>query len=325
MIKVLVTGGAGYIGSHAVKALARSGREVVTVDNLSTGFREAVLYGRFYRCDLLDREGLLAIMQKEKPQAVMHFAARIIVPESVEKPLLYYRNNVAGTMMLLEAMQEAGVSDLIFSSTAAVYGVPEAVPISETAPAVPINPYGHTKQMMEQVMRDCARATGLRYVALRYFNVAGADPDGELGERKEDATHLITVSTRAAAGHVPGLTVFGTDYDTPDGTCIRDYIHVSDLAGAHVQALDYLLSGGESGVFNCGYGRGYSVREVVAAVKQVTGRDFPVTLAGRRAGDPPVLVADPGRLREKLGWRPRYDDLDFIIRTAWQWEQRNGG
>lgn len=324
MTKILVTGGAGYIGSHAVKALAKKGYDVVTVDNLSTGFKEAVKYGRFYQNDLLDREGLLKIMAMERPDAVMHFAAMIIVPESVAKPLAYYQNNVAGTVVLLEVMQELGIDKLIFSSTAAVYGVPDVLPISEVAATAPINPYGHSKHMMEQVMSDCALASGLRYVALRYFNVAGADPEGELGERKVNATHLITVATRAAAGKLTGLTVFGTDYPTPDGTCIRDYIHVSDLAEVHVKALGYLLAGGESSVFNCGYGRGYSVLEVEEAVKRVTGRDFLVTFAGRRAGDPPVLVADSSQLRKKLAWRANYDNLDFIIRTAWEWEQKTG-
>ncbi len=321
MTKVLVAGGAGYIGSHVVKALGVKGYDVVTVDNLSTGFRDAVLYGRFYECDLLDKDELSRIMEKEKPDAVLDFAALIVVPESVEKPLAYYRNNVIGTVNLLEVMHEHQVNKFIFSSTAAVYGILEETPIKEAAATIPINPYGHSKAMMEQVMKDYAHTSPLRYVALRYFNVAGADPDGQLGERKANATHLVTLATRAAAGKVAELRVFGTDYDTPDGTCIRDYIHVSDLADVHVAALEYLLQGGESETFNCGYGRGASVMDVVTAAKRVTGADFPVVLSGRRAGDPPALVADPGRIKEKLGWQAKYDDLDVIIKTAWEWEK----
>jgi UDP-glucose 4-epimerase len=322
MTKILVVGGAGYIGSHVVKALGAKGYDVATVDNLSTGFRDAVLYGRFYKCDLLDKDCLKDIIAREKPDAVMHFAALIIVPESVEEPLLYYNNNITGTINLLNAMHELGVDKLIFSSTAAVYGIPGVIPIKEGTGLAPINPYGHSKAMMEQVMNDCAAAWGLRYVALRYFNVAGADPEGQLGERKESATHLITVATRVAHGRLPALKIFGTDYDTPDGTCIRDYIHVSDLAEAHVAALRYLLQGGESSIFNCGYGRGASVLEVLDAVRRVTGNSFKVEPAARRAGDPPALVADSARIKIKLGWESKHDDLDFIIKTAWEWEQK---
>ena len=320
--KVLVTGGAGYIGSHVVSALGARDYEVVTVDNLSTGFREAVRHGTFYQADLQDKDALREIVAKEQPEAVVHFAASIIVPESVARPLAYYRNNVLGTVCLLEVLQELGVDKFIFSSSAAVYGIPEKIPVTEDSRLAPINPYGHTKAMMEQVLSDLAQACAFRYVALRYFNVAGADMDGELGERKANATHLVTVATRAAAGKVPRLEVYGSDYPTPDGTCVRDYIHVSDLAEAHVAALEYLLAGGQSDVFNVGYGRGYSVREVVEAVKKVTAKDFQVVQSARRPGDPPTLVADVTKSRAALGWQARFDDLEFIVRTAWEWEQK---
>lgn len=321
-IKVLVMGGAGYIGSHVVSALGTRGYEVVTVDNLSTGFREAVRHGTFYQADLQDKDALREIVAREQPEAVVHFAASIIVPESVARPLAYYRNNVLGTVCLLEVLQELGVDKFIFSSSAAVYGIPEKIPVTEDCRLAPISPYGHTKAMMEQVLSDLAQACAFRYVALRYFNVAGADPQGELGERKANATHLVTVATRVAAGKVPRLEVYGSDYPTPDGTCVRDYIHVSDLAEAHVAALEYLLAGGQSDVFNVGYGRGYSVREVVEAAKKVTEQDFLVVPADRRPGDPPTLVADVTKSRAALGWQARFNDLEFIVRTAWDWEQK---
>lgn len=321
-IKVLVMGGAGYIGSHVVSALGTRGYEVVTVDNLSTGFREAVRHGTFYQADLQDKDALREIVAREQPEAVVHFAASIIVPESVARPLAYYRNNVLGTVCLLEVLQELNVDKFIFSSSAAVYGIPEKIPVTEDCRLAPISPYGHTKAMMEQVLSDLAQACAFRYVALRYFNVAGADPQGELGERKANATHLVTLATRVAAGKVPRLEVYGSDYPTPDGTCVRDYIHVSDLAEAHVAALEYLLAGGQSDVFNVGYGRGYSVREVVEAAKKVTEQDFLVVPADRRPGDPPTLVADVTKSRAALGWQARFNDLEFIVRTAWDWEQK---
>jgi len=306
---ILVTGGAGYIGSHTVLALGERGYDVVTLDNLSAGHRWAVRHGELVELDLLDREGLDRL-----------FAAHIQVPESVERPLMYYVNNVGGTLNLLAAMVRHGPRRLIYSSSAAVYGIPEVIPVAEDAPLRPINPYGHTKAMAERMLRDMDRAGEISYIALRYFNVAGADPGGRLGEGKEWAPHLITVAVRAAAGRRAGMTVFGTDYPTPDGTGVRDYIHVSDLAEAHVLALEHLLATGESGVFNCGYGRGYSVLEVLDAVREVTGVDFPVEYAGRRAGDPPALVADSRLIRERLGWQPRLDDLRRIVETAWRWE-----
>ena len=320
-VKVLVTGGAGYIGSHVVKALGERGYRVLTYDSLVTGHRWAVLYGELVVGDLLDQAKLEEVMRAFRPDAVIHFAAYIVVPESVTRPLKYYHNNVTGSLSLLTAMSRTGVKDVLFSSSAAVYGIPEQVPVSESARLAPINPYGQTKAVVEHVLRDLFGAGAVNYVSLRYFNVAGADPGGRLGEGKADATHLITAATRAASGRRCGLSVYGTDYPTPDGTCIRDYIHVEDLASAHVRSLEYLLGGGKSDVFNCGYGRGYSVLEVVAATRSVTGVDFPVRHEDRRPGDPPVLVADAGKIRGALGWQPVYDDLECIIRSAWQWEQ----
>ncbi|APC07792.1 UDP-glucose 4-epimerase GalE [Neomoorella thermoacetica] len=322
MAKVLVTGGAGYIGSHVVKALGERSYHVLTYDSLITGHPWAVLYGDLVVGDLLDAGKLEEVVRDFRPDAVMHFAAHIVVPESVAQPLKYYINNVQGTLNLLACMQKSGVNKLIFSSSAAVYGIPERIPVPEEAPLNPINPYGHSKAMVERILQDLAAAGGITYVSLRYFNVAGADRDGRIGEGKEDATHLITLATRTAAGRRPYLSVFGTDYPTPDGTCIRDYIHVEDLAAAHVLALEYLLDGGKSEVFNCGYGRGYSVLEVIAAAKKVTGVDFPVRCEGRRPGDPPVLVADATKIREHLGWVPAHDDLEGIIYSAWQWERK---
>ncbi|WP_297056737.1 UDP-glucose 4-epimerase GalE [Thermosulfurimonas sp.] len=322
-MRILVTGGAGYIGSHVVKLLGERGYEVITYDNLSTGHEWAVLYGKLIRADLGDRETLRKVFREFRPQAVMHFAAHIVVPESVRDPLKYYRNNVVHTLQLLETMEEFGVKDFIFSSSAAVYGIPEKIPVPETAPLKPINPYGETKATVERILRDLSRAgTGFRYVSLRYFNVAGADPEGRIGFAYPDPTHLIIRAVKTAKGELERLEIFGTDYPTPDGTCIRDFIHVTDLAEAHLLALQYLLETGKSEIFNCGYGHGYSVLEVIRAVKKVTGRDFPVVEAPRRPGDPPVLVAENRKIRERLGWRPRYDDLEFIVRTAWEWEKR---
>jgi len=319
--KVLVTGGAGYIGSHVVKALGERGYRVLTYDSLVTGHRWAVLYGELVVGDLLDTTRLEEVMRAFRPDAIIHFAAYIVVPESVAHPLKYYHNNVTGSLSLLAAMHRTGVKDVLFSSSAAVYGIPEQVPVPESARLAPINPYGQSKAVVEHVLRDLREAGAVNYVSLRYFNVAGADPQGRLGEGKEDATHLITVATRAAAGRRSGLSIYGTDYPTPDGTCIRDYIHVEDLASAHVRSLEYLLEGGRSDVFNCGYGRGYSVLEVVAATRRATGVDFPVRHEGRRPGDPPVLVADAGKIRGVLGWVPVHDELEVIIGSAWQWER----
>ena len=321
-MRILVTGGAGYIGSHVVKALGKEGHDLLVYDNLSTGHEWAILSGRLRRGDLADRDAILNALQEFRPEAVMHFAASIQVEESVREPLAYYRNNVIHTLNLLEAMREAGVPRFIYSSTAAVYGIPERIPVDEQTPLRPINPYGASKVMIEQVLADLAAATDFRCCALRYFNVAGADPQGRIGQSYRYATHLITRALKTAKGESPKLSIYGTDYPTPDGTCIRDYIHVDDLAAAHVLALRRLMETGRSETMNCGYGHGYSVREVVDVARKVTGIAFPVEETGRRAGDPPALVADSRRIRELTGWQPRHDDLEFIIRTAWEWERK---
>jgi len=321
-MRIMVTGGAGYIGSHAVKALGKAGHEICVFDNLSTGHEWAVLSGKLVRGDLEDRSAIDQVLKDFRPEAVIHFAAYIQVEESVSAPLKYYRNNVANTLNLLEGMRAHGVGNFIYSSTAAVYGIPEKIPVSEIAPMSPINPYGMTKVMIEHVLADLAAATDFRYVALRYFNVAGADSGGQLGQAYKEATHLITRALKTALGEYPKLYVYGTDYPTPDGTCIRDYIHVDDLADAHVRAMDHLLRTNRSTVMNCGYGSGYSVKEVVDTAKRVTGIDFPVEETGRRAGDPPALIADSDKLKQTTRWAPKYNDLEYIIRTAWEWEKK---
>ncbi len=322
-MKILVTGGAGYIGSHMVRTLAEKGRhDIVVYDNLSTGNKGSLLYGRLTIGDLADIQALDTLFSTEKFDAVMHFAAHIIVDESVREPIKYYRNNFANALNLIDMCLRHQVNTFIFSSTAAVYGIPEKVPAAEEALPLPINPYGTSKLMVEQALRDISLSSDLRYVALRYFNVAGADPLARIGQRYKEATHLITVSLRTALGQRKELNIFGTDYDTPDGTCIRDYIHVDDLVDAHLLALNYLSAGKKSRIFNCGYGHGYSVREVVEKVKQVTGVDFMVRETDRRAGDPPALVADSSRIRNELDWKPAHDDLEYIIRTAWEWEKK---
>jgi UDP-glucose 4-epimerase len=321
-MKILVTGGAGYIGSHMVRTLGEQGHEVVVYDNLSTGYRESVLYGKLVVGDLADTAALDALFTKEKFDAIAHFAAHIVVDESVREPIKYYRNNFVNALNLIETCVRHKVDRFIFSSTAAVYGIPDRVPVTEGALLLPINPYGASKRMVEQVLQDVSHASKFRYVALRYFNVAGADPRSRIGQKYKDATHLITVSLRTALGLRKELKVFGTDYETPDGTCIRDYIHVDDLIHAHVLALEHLSRNGGSRIFNCGYGHGYSVKEVVEEVKRVTGIDFPVNETDRREGDPPALVADSSLIRKELGWKPGYDDLAFIIKTAWDWEKK---
>jgi len=322
-MKVLVTGGAGYIGSHMVRTLGeKGGYDIVVYDNLSTGHRDSLLCGRLVVGDLADVQALDGLFRAERFDAVIHFAAHIVVDESVINPIKYYRNNFVNALNLIEMCTRYSVTKFIFSSTAAVYGIPAKVPVTEDALLLPINPYGGSKLMVEQALRDVSLSSDLRYVALRYFNVAGADPLSRIGQRYKEATHLITVSLRAALGLREQLNIFGTDYDTPDGTCIRDYIHVDDLVDAHMLALDYLLKENKSRVFNCGYGHGYSVREVVEKVKKVTGVDFRVNETARRAGDPPSLIADSSRIRNELGWTPAHDDLEYIIRTAWQWEKR---
>ena len=319
---ILVTGGAGYIGSHVVRQLGAAGERVVTLDNLSRGFREAVLYGPLVVGDTGDRELVLRTLREHEVDTVMHFAAYTIVPESVADPLKYYANNTANTCTLLQACVAAGVSQFVFSSTAAVYGIPAGGVASEDTPTAPINPYGSSKLMSEWLLRDVSRATSLRHVALRYFNVAGSDPGGRIGQSTPQATLLTKVAVEHVVGKRPHISIFGTDYATPDGTGVRDYIHVEDLAGAHLCALEYLRGGGASTTLNCGYGHGYSVREVLRAVQRVSNQVLVVREEPRRAGDPPSLVARAERARDLLRWRPRYDDLDQIVRDALNWERK---
>jgi len=321
--RIFVTGGAGYIGSHVVKQLGEAGYEVLSYDNLSTGNREAVLYGELVIADLADRATLKATLEQYKPDAVMHFAAAIEVGESVTDPLKYYRNNTTNTLGLLEEIHAQRIPRLIFSSTAAVYGQPEIVPVDEAVQLAPINPYGASKMMSERLLADLsASCAAFNYVALRFFNVAGADPQARIGQNYKNPTHLITRALKTAHGIYDKLQVFGSDYPTPDGTCIRDYIHVEDLASAHLVSLQHLLRGGHSQIFNCGYGHGLSVNQVIATAKQVTGIDFPVIASERREGDPAELVADSLNLQQQLGWTPRYDDIEQIIAHAWAWEQK---
>jgi UDP-glucose 4-epimerase len=323
---VLITGGAGYIGSHAVLAFREAGYQVVVLDDLSTGRREAVPGDvAFVEGDAGDLQLAGKIIADHQITSVIHFAGSIVVPESVEKPLAYYLNNTVASRNLIQACVEGGVDRFIFSSTAAVYGTPERVPISEDAPTLPINPYGRSKLMTEWILEDSAAAHGLKVVALRYFNVAGADPEGRAGQSTPKATHLIKIASQAAVGQRDHIDVFGQDYETPDGTCVRDYIHVSDLADAHVAALRHLEGGGGSLTLNCGYGRGYSVREVLETVDQEAGLTLDRRAAPRRAGDAAELVADAQAIQDALGWRPRHDDLGLIVRTALEWERKIAG
>ncbi|MCC6946679.1 MAG: UDP-glucose 4-epimerase GalE [Bradyrhizobiaceae bacterium] len=320
---VLVTGGAGYIGSHIVLALVDAGEEVVVLDDLSTGIRNAVHpKARLIVGDVADAPLVLRTLAEHRIDEVIHFAAKIIVPDSVADPLGYYLANTVKSRALLATIINAGVRRFVFSSTAAVYGMPGNEPVGEDAPTVPISPYGSSKLMTEWMLRDTAAAHGLGYVALRYFNVAGADPSGRSGQSTPKATHLIKVACEAAVGRRQGIEVFGTDYPTPDGTCLRDYIHVTDLVAAHLDALRHLREGGMNLVLNCGYGRGHSVLEVIEAVKRASGTDFPVTMSPRRPGDPPAIVARADRIRRELGWRPRYDDLPTIVSHALAWERK---
>jgi UDP-glucose 4-epimerase len=321
-MRIFVSGGAGYIGSHVVRALGEKDHDILAYDNLSTGHEWAVLSGRLVKGDLANRTFLNEVVRDFRPDAVMHFAASIQVEESVRDPLMYYRNNVINTLNLLDVMMNNRIKSFIYSSTAAVYGIPETIPIVETAPLYPINPYGASKVMIEQILKDLTGAKDFQYVSLRYFNVAGADPEGRIGQAYTEATHLITRALKAAKGELDRLFIFGIDYPTKDGTCIRDYIHVDDIAHAHVLALNGLVETGNTDVFNCGYGYGFSVRDVVQTVKKVTGIDFTVVETERRPGDPPALVADSRKLRSLTGWKPRYDDLEYIINTAWEWEKK---
>ncbi len=325
-MRILVTGGAGYIGSHVVKQLGeRTEHEITVLDNLVTGFKDSILYGEFVDLDLSDFEGVERVFKAGNFDAVIHFAASLIVPESVSDPLKYYLNNTANTANLIRNCVRYGVGNFIFSSTAAVYGEPspEEIPIDEKAQTAPINPYGTSKLMSEWILRDSAKAyEDFNYVALRYFNVAGASVDGKIGQSTKNATHLIKVAAETALGKREKMFVFGDDYPTPDGTCIRDYIHVEDLASAHLDALSYLQKEKRSDIFNCGYGHGFSVKEVLDTMKAVSGVDFAVEIAPRREGDPAALVSDNTKIREKMGWKPKYDDLSLICKTALEWEKK---
>jgi UDP-glucose 4-epimerase len=322
---VLVTGGAGYIGSHAVKALLQAGYQVLILDNLVYGHRdlvEQVLQVKLIEGDIEDRPLLDHLFQTHKIEAVMHFSAYAYVGESVTDPDKYYRNNVVATLTLLEAMLAASIKKFVFSSTCATYGVPKFIPITEDHPQNPINPYGATKLMVERILSDFDVAYGLKSVCFRYFNAAGADPSGLLGEDHNPETHLIPLVLQTALGQRQSISIFGTDYPTPDGTCIRDYIHVSDLADAHILGLEYLLKGGESNVFNLGNGNGFSVREVIAAAQEVTGRNISVQECDRRPGDPPSLIGSSEKARKILGWQPIYPEIKDIVTHAWNWHQK---
>jgi UDP-glucose 4-epimerase len=320
--KILLTGGAGYIGSHVLRQLGLAGESVITLDNLSTGFEAAVTNGQLIVGDTGDEELLEQIFSAHEIDTVMHFAAHTIVPESVSDPLKYYRNNTANSRTLLDVANRHGVKHVVFSSTAAVYGILPEGKASETTPTNPINPYGTSKLMTEWMLRDLAAAGGPRYVALRYFNVAGCDPSGSIGQSTPKATLLVKVACEAAVGKRDKVSVFGTDYPTPDGTGLRDYIHVEDLATAHLDALRYLRSGGDSTILNCGYGHGYSVRDVINAVEKANGQALTVVEEARRAGDPPELVAVADQVRTVLGWTPKFDDLDAIVQTSLKWERK---
>jgi len=319
---ILVTGGAGYIGSHVVRQLGEAGETVVVLDNLSTGFKESVLSGELIVGDTGDRELVSRILEEHNIGSVMHFAAHTIVPESVSNPLKYYGNNTCNSRNLLECCSAAGVEHFIFSSTAAVYGIPEVDQVTEDTPTAPINAYGSSKLMTEQMLKDLSFATDLRHVALRYFNVAGSDPEGRIGQSTKKATLLVKVACETALGKRDKICIFGTDYPTPDGTGIRDYIHVEDLASAHLAALAYLRNGGDSTTLNCGYGHGYSVREVLDSVGRVHGEPLNIVEEPRRAGDPPQLIAKVEAIHAALDWKVKYDDLDVIVKTSLNWEKK---
>ena len=321
---ILVCGGAGYIGSHAVHALIEKGEQVVIVDNLQTGHRGALNpKAKFYEGDIRDASVLDKIFTENKVEAVIHFAANSLVGESMEKPLLYFNNNVYGMQVLLEAMVRHGVDKIVFSSTAAVYGEPKRVPIHEDDETCPTNTYGETKLTMEKMMKWVSRANGVRYVSLRYFNAVGALPDGSIGEDHATETHLIPLILQVPTGRRDHITVFGDDYPTPDGTCLRDYIHVVDLADAHVLALEYLRKGGASDIFNLGNGQGFSVKEMIAAAEKATGRSIKVEIGARRAGDPAQLIASSEKARSVLGWKPQFTDVEQVIGTAWRWHEHH--
>ncbi len=321
-MRILITGGAGYIGSHVLKALGTQGHDISVVDNLSTGFAKAVTYGKLIEADLSDRAKMESIFEAGKFEGVLHFAGSIVVPESVTEPLRYYQNNTINSHFLMTLCEKFKVKYFIFSSTAAVYGMPKDGICREDSELTPINPYGQSKLMTEHMLKDLAFANKtFKYIALRYFNVAGADPEGKIGQSFPKATHLIKAACEAATGKRAQMDLFGTDYPTKDGTCVRDYIHVSDLADAHVKALEFLQKGGESQPLNCGYGHGFSVKEVIARVKEITGVNFKVNEQPKRAGDPASLTAESSRLSRLTGWKPKYDDLNVIIKSAFEWEK----
>lgn len=321
-MNVLVTGGAGYVGSHACKALSKAGYTPIAYDSLVRGNRWSVKWGPLEVGDIADRPRLDAVIAKYRPVAVMHFAAFAYVDESVRDPGRYYRNNVAGTLTLLESMRDHDIDVMVFSSSCATYGKPASMPITEDFPQRPINPYGMSKLVVERILQDFDSAHGLRSISLRYFNAAGADPDAEIGECHDPETHLIPLVLATAAGRRPTFTVYGDDYDTPDGTCIRDYVHVSDLSWAHLLALDALMQGAQTTAYNLGNGQGFSVREVIDETERVTNREVPCLVGPRREGDPPTLVGDPSSIKAKLGWSPKRRDLTEILRTAWVWLQK---
>ncbi|AEV94807.1 UDP-glucose 4-epimerase GalE [Pediococcus claussenii] len=323
-MSILVIGGAGYIGSHMVKRLVENDEEVVVADDLSRGHRAAINdKAKFYKGDIRDRSFLDGLFEKEAIDTVVHFAAYSIVPESMEKPLKYFDNNVGGMITLLEAMRDHDVKRIIFSSTAATYGVPEKSPISEVDATKPINPYGESKLMMEKIIHWADEAYGIKFVALRYFNVAGADPDGSIGEDHGPETHLVPIILQVALGTREKLQIYGNDYNTPDGTNVRDYVHVLDLADAHILAIKYLKDGNSSDVFNLGSSSGFSVQEMLEAAREATNKEIPAVVAPRRAGDPDSLIADSSKARSVLGWNPKYDDVKEIIKTAWNWTQKH--
>ncbi|HUJ19449.1 MAG TPA: UDP-glucose 4-epimerase GalE [Nitrospirota bacterium] len=319
---ILITGGAGYVGSHANKFLHGRGYRTVVLDNLSTGHGEFVKWGEFVQGDLSDREQLILLFKRFPIKAVMHFGAFAYVGESVVDPLRYYANNVSNTVNLLQAMKESNVSFIVFSSSCSTYGIPQRIPIPEEHPQAPINPYGRTKLMVEQILKDVDTAHGIRHVNLRYFNAAGADPDGQVGERHDPETHLIPLVLNTASGRQDAVRIFGADYGTPDGTCVRDYIHVTDLAHAHQLALEHLLKSGTSDSFNLANGKGFSVKEVIDAAGKVTGKKIKTVVQDRRPGDPPVLIGSSEKAKKILSWEPEYKDLEAIIQTAWKWHSR---
>ncbi|MBC1470372.1 UDP-glucose 4-epimerase GalE [Listeria seeligeri] len=321
-MSIIVLGGAGYIGSHAVAELVNRGYNVVVVDNLKTGHKEAIHEkAKFYQGDIRDKDFLSSVFERETVDGVIHFAASSLVGESMEEPLQYLNNNVYGTQILLEVMEQFGVKNIVFSSSAATYGEPERVPITESMPTNPESTYGDTKLIMEKMMKWCDKAYGMKYVALRYFNVAGAKSDGIIGEDHQPESHLVPIILQVALGQREKLAIYGDDYNTPDGTCIRDYVHVEDLIDAHIRSLEYLENGGESNIFNLGSSKGFSVQEILGAARSVTGKTIPAEVVARRAGDPGTLIAASDKARDVLGWEPTYTDIKDIIATAWKWHE----